>query len=318
LEKVASTLRYYLSGIYRELHNKDIFLWAQAIAFKVLVTFVPLVVLGTGLAGKILQRERPFRYVEALIRDFFPAFQSDQLVRFLSQLQLSAGTLTLIGSIGLILTAVTLFATLRSVLANIFREEWHEHRSLWRAYAFDIRMALQVGLLFVLSITITIMMRTLNASGIEFLQSSGFSPSWLRAGWQDGFRLIGLTLPFLLSIAMFFLLFFFTPKPHPPKRSALTGAFVAALLWELAKIAFTLYATRAGGFQRSWMSALGDTFVLSLAFVFWAYYSGIVLNIGAISTLLHERKHRNGLPTVEAIVASVHESDNQPQDAPEQ
>ncbi len=296
--KVGSTLRYYLTGLFRELHNKDVFLWAQAIAFKVLVTFVPLVVLGTGLGGKVLQRERPFRFIEALIRDFFPAYQSDQLVRFLGQLQLSAGTLTLIGGIALFLTAMTLFGTLRSVLSNIFREEWHEHRSILRAWAFDFRMVFLVGLLFVLSITITVLMQAANTSGIALLQSYGLSPEWLRAGWRDGFRLIGLILPFLLGIAMFFQLFYFTPKPCPPAPSALTGAFVAAILWEVAKVGFTVYATRVGVFERSWFSALGDTFVLAFAFVFWAYYSGIVLTIGALSTLLHERKHRRVSQTV--------------------
>ena len=293
LLRYTSIPRYYLSGIFRELHNKDIFLWAQAIAFKVLVTFVPLVVLGTGLAGKILLRERPFKFVETLIRDFFPVYQSEQLVRFLGQLQQASGTLTLIGGAGLALTAITLLATLRAVLANIFREEWHEHRGILRGYLFDLRMAIQVGGLFALSSAITLAMSAVNVSGSSFLQEMGMDAAWLQEGWQGAFIWIGLLLPFLLSMSMFFQLLYFTPIPRPPARSAWTGAFVSAVLWELAKVSFTAYATRTGGFESTWLSALGETFVLIMALVVWAYYSGIVLNIGAISTLLHERKHRN-------------------------
>ena len=94
---------------------------------------------------------------------------------------------------------------------------------------------------------------------------------------------------------MFFMLIYFTPIPNPPPRSGWTGAFVAAMLWEFAKVPFTMYVTRLGSFQDTWLSAFGSTFILILAFILWAYYSGLVLNIGAITTLLHERKHRYDL-----------------------
>ena len=98
---------------------------------------------------------------------------------------------------------------------------------------------------------------------------------------------------------MFFLLFTFIPLPHPPRKSALLGAVTTALLWELAKNAFTIYATRAGRFEYGSAEAgdgavglLGNTFGLILAFVFWVYYSGVVLCVGAIVALLNEKRHR--------------------------
>ena len=114
---------YYASGIFRELHNKDVFLWAQAIAFKVLVTFVPLIVVGTGLVAQTIQPEQPSALIGLIIQTFFPEYQRGELVQFLQQLQQASGTITLIGVVSLTVTAKTLFATLRAVLSNIFREE---------------------------------------------------------------------------------------------------------------------------------------------------------------------------------------------------
>lgn len=287
--------RYYISGIFRELHNKDIFLWAQAIAFKVLVTFVPLVVFGTGLLAQTIQPEQPSILIELLIRYFFPEYQRGELVHFLEQLQQASGTITLIGIGSLAVTAKTLFSTVRAVLANIFREEWHERRSVWRAYVFDFRMAIQVGAFFVLSISITLFVQSLNESVFTMLQDLGYNYEWLEQGLHWAFQWLGWLLPLMLSTVMFFLLIYFTPIPKPPARSGWTGAFVAALLWEVAKVPFTMYVTRLGSFQDTWLSAFGSTFVLILALVLWAYYSGLVLNIGAITTLLHERKHRYDL-----------------------
>jgi membrane protein len=292
--------RYYAAGIYRELHNKDIFLWAQAIAFKVLVTFVPLVLLGTGLVAQTIRPDQPALLINVLIENFFPVYKGEELVQFLAQLQRASGTITLIGVIGLSITGLTLFGTVRAVLANIFREEWHEHRSVWRAYAFDFRMGVQVGAFFILTIAVTLIIQSLDASVISMLQDMGYSTVGVEKGLQNLVQWVGWLVPLVLSMVMFFQLIYFTPIPHPPARSAWVGAFVAAVLWEVAKVAFTVYATRLGAFQKTWFSALGSTFILILALVLWAYYSGLVLNIGAIATLLHERKHRYRQSMLEA------------------
>ncbi len=284
--------RYYSRGLIRELYSRQVFLWAQAIGFKVLITTVPLILLGTGLAGNILRQPRPFESIESLIRDFLPAYQSDQIISFLSQLQSASGTLTLIAVAGLTVTAVTLFTTLRTVLANVFQEEWHEHRSLLRGYLFDFRMTLQVGLFFIASTLITILRQTLNENSVSKLQEFGLDYAWLQEGWQGALDTFGLFLPLLLSAAMFFQLIWFTPLPKPPWRSALWGAVFTAVLWELGKIGFSAYASNFSSFTQSGLAALGDTFVLVIVIVIWAYFSGLILTMGAIVTLLHERKHR--------------------------
>jgi membrane protein len=122
-------------------------------------------------------------------------------------------------------------------------------------------------------------------------------------------------VPFFLTTAMFFQLYYFVPIPHPRKRSALTGALTAGVLWEAAKQAFTYYATYVGHFDRYGASSsldavpgdgggvaatevLGNTFGLIIAFVFWVYFSGIVLMLGAVVASLREHRHvaRGRLP----------------------
>jgi len=290
--RIMALPRYYLRGMVRELHRRPVFLWAQAIAFKVLITVVPIVVLGTGLAAYILRQDRPFASVETLIRDFLPAYQSDQIVIFLSQLQSASGTLTLIGATALGISAITLFTTLRTVLANVFQAEWHEHRSVLRGYLFDFRMTLQVGAFFIASTLITIARRTLDEDAVEWMRSIGIESDWFAQGWHSALDSFGLVLPFILSVAMFFQLIWLIPMPKPPKRSAFAGALFTAALWEIGKSGFTAYAAQYANFEQSALAALGDTFIFVIVIVFWAYFSGLLLSLGAIVTLLHERKHR--------------------------
>jgi membrane protein len=73
------------------------------------------------------------------------------------------------------------------------------------------------------------------------------------------------------------------------------------VVWEFAKSGFAIYAANIGRFDRysgagaadGSSVSLGDTFGLIIAFVFWVYFSGLLLMLGAIVVLLHEKGHRS-------------------------
>jgi membrane protein len=299
LSERLSSIRFYLAGILELSQSRQVFLCSQAVAFKVLITWVPIALLSTGFLGKILSFDRPYEAVRDFVVSSFPSYQSDRLVDFVEQLQRISGTLTLVGSITLIVAAISLFSTLRIVLSNVFKEEWHDQRPLLAGYAFDLQMILQVGALFVLTVAISFVVRSVDETGIAVLERLGLHYDWLRSGWARAGRLAGLTVPLLLTVGMFFQLYYFVPIPRPPKRSVLAGAATAAVLWEIGKHAFTSYAAGLDRFER-WVSVvssdrvalLGDTFGLIVAFVLWAYYTGLVLMIGALIVLLYWQRHR--------------------------
>jgi membrane protein len=287
-------MHYYLRGLYRELSAKSVFLWAQAIAFKVLVTIVPIVILGTGVVGRILQGEDAFTAVERFIRGLLPPSQSNELVTFLEQVEAASGTIVGVGGGGLFLSAMSLFITLRIAVSNAFQQNWHEERSLLRGYVFDVRMVLQVGFLFLLTVGLSAVLPSFFNSVI--LNDLGSEVRWLRWTWNNVLYTTGLLLPFLITTAMFFQLYYLVPQPHPRTRSALSGALIAGLLWEITKQAFTFYATYVGQFDQyttgaEGLSALGNAFGLIIAFVFWVYFSSIVLMLGAVISSLHEHRH---------------------------
>lgn len=299
--RVKETLVYYVGGVYRQTYEKDIFLWAQAISFKVLITLVPIVILATGILGRLLRQPNAFARVADIFRQYLPQGQSSQLIIFMDHLQAAGTFYTTLGILALLFSAMTLFTTLRVVISNIFQEPWHKQRTLVGGYLFDIRMAAQVGLVFLMTFGLTILSQRINENGLLLAQQLGLDFVWVRQGWLTLFQWFGLLVPYLLSIAMFFQLLYFVPKPHPPKRSALLGAGVTGLLWEVAKYAFAFYATNVGRFDRyrvpgtegqESFRALGDAFGLIIAFVFWAYYSGLVLCIGGLIAVLHEKRHR--------------------------
>ncbi len=286
LRTIPSGAAYFGKGILKEIETKDIFLFSQAIAFKVLVTIVPLLVLATGIIGRVLQRDEPFEVVATIVRDLLPGGQSEQILSFLRDLQGASSTITIVGVVGTLIAVITLFTTLRASIRSIFAEAYRDNRSILGGYAFDARMIVQVGALFLLSISITFGSQWLSGTGEDVIRWYALDWEWLFQGWSVLFTTVGLILPLFVTTAMFGQLYYFVPRPRPPKRSAVRGAFVAAVLWEAAKYAFAIYATHVAGFD------LGSTFGLILAFGFWIYYSGLVLCIGALIALLDEKRIR--------------------------
>ncbi len=267
-------IRFYFSGIRRELEQKEIGLWAQAIAFKVLVTTVPLAVLATGIAGQVLSGPDASAAVAQFFQRILPGQQARSALAFLDAVSASSPAIVSIGGAGLLLSVVFLFSTLRTTVQHALRQSWHESRSALRGYLFDLRMTLQVGLLFLLSVGVSV--------GVQSVAEGSV------AG-----HLLGTVLSLAVTIAMFFQLYHFVPLPRPSLQSSLVGATWAGILWEIAKYGLTLLVATSNPLDVSTpeegVTALGALFGFVVAFVTWVYYSGLVLLLGAVVASLRER-----------------------------
>lgn len=283
---------------------EDVFIWAAAIAYKILIAFIPLLIMATGSLGWVVQSflntADPNETVQAFLQTFLPQYQSNEVIHGITSLAKAGQRFTIIGSVTLFFLSISLFTTLQTVVAHVFREE-RSHRNLWRAYLFDARMVIQVGISFVLSIVLTLVLTGIKQTGDGYLVNFPDAPLWLIGLWNslaNGF--LSYLLPLAVTISMFFQLYYFVPEPHPPLRSVLIGTLFTAVLWELAKNVFAWYATTLRPFERYSNShdplipALGDFFGITMALVFWAYYSGLVFIFGGMIAAQHEKMIRKG------------------------
>lgn len=284
------------------------FVWAGAIAFKALITFVPLTVLVTGMGGLVLRQELTFARVTAFLESFLPAYQSAEVVETISQLASAGSTVTIVGAVALFVTAITFFSTTRVVVGNVFKRE-SRSRPLWRAKLFDARMAVQISFFFLLSLGLTVALRALTQDGGALLASLSIDLTWLAYGWQQVVRSLGWLIPLVVTTAMFFQLFYFIPIPRPSWKSAGVGAMVAGILWEIAKLGFATLAARLDYAERfrSAAEGLGSAallFGLLLALLVWVYYSAVVLIIGAEVGAIYEERNR-GVPRASSTDRSL-------------
>ena len=296
--KALSLPQYYGGGLFKVFSTDPVFLWAQAIAFKTLVTLLPLILLAAGIFGLVIRGEDSFTTVAGFLRGFLPPSQADGLIELVFALQSASGGLTVLGVVAFLFTVVTLFATLRYVIGAAMGESRHQMRSIVGGYLFDLRMMAQVGSLFLLSFVITGGARFLSARSGAMAAEVGLDAGAVSAATGGLVQVVAVLVPYVLTVGMLAQLYYFVPRPRPPVRAALWGAAAAALLFELAKNGFALYATHVADFDQyadqaeGALGGLGGVFGLLLAFVFWVYFSGLIMIAGAAVTMLHEKKTR--------------------------
>lgn len=285
----------YLKAVYHILEERNGILLAQAVGFKVLITIIPLAVFSTGILGRVLHNERISQTVIGVVDGLIPGYLGE-ITGFLEQLQASSGTFTWVGALGLLVSMWMILTSLESIVSTFIMGDERMRRPLLGRQVVLFQILLQAGLAFLLTFALTLGVQGLNSWGLEFLQFVGLDNLWVEAGWRRTINLVGVLVPYGLTLWMFFQLYFFVPLPHPPWKSSLIGTLVAASLWEVAKSLFTFYATRVGTFERyrtgggeTGVAVLGDAFGLLLAIVVWAYYTGVVLIVGAITVRLHEK-----------------------------
>ena len=279
-----------------EAKQAQVFFHAQAIAYKGVVATLPILGLAFGLVGGLFGvgvRQETL----ALLRQLVPPSVAESATGAFAEAAEVNGTLTVGGAVITFVVAVLLFTTLRRTVSFAIRRS-EGFRDGWRGRVFDARMVFQVGVLFVVAALVSLVLGPFGRAALDRLLPA--------VGWAQALSgLLGevlvFVIPLVLSVAVAFQLFHYVPRPRPPARSALMGAVVTALLWEVTRWGLNLYLLAFGPLHRynGSLAILGA----GLAYVLWIYYVGVGLLLGGVVTRMNDGRSDppagpDGQPTV--------------------
>jgi len=249
-------VRHALSGF---ASHQGFFL-AAGLSFYSMICVVPLLFLVVSLAGFILSKESAARYVISQLTQIVPVYQQE-ISAFLSQLVGSRRVSGILGTLILVLFSTQLFASIRLILNRILEVKG---RGFWRGMLFDCFMIVLISVFFFVNIGMITVYGWFQAELVPWgVPLRLWEWSWIGLGY-------------LSSAAMFFLIYRFVPNRWMSTRSALIGALVASLLWEVAKQLFRLYIQAVGVYDKIY-GPLG----ILMAMIMFIYYSGLVFIFGA-------------------------------------
>jgi membrane protein len=235
---------------------------AASLAFTTTLSLVPMVTLATILIGylpSVIQIKNTFRYW--LLDTYMPGGFNQQILVYLDQFSTKARGLTYIGLVGLVITTIMTLVVIEGAFNQIFKV--HEKRPLSKK-------------IFIYGAT-TILGPILLGLGI-YLSGTLFSASegWIKS-ISMGFRVIATVTPILLAIIVYTVVYKILPYSKILWMDAISGAFFAAITFELMKFGFAIFLTHVAFYK----TVYGAFAIFPLALI-WIYLTWWITLAGAV------------------------------------
>lgn len=262
----------YVVRTYKQADEDGIFFLAGAIAFKVVIAFVPLILAALGVAGLLLQSRFGPRAADQVLSYLFqalPALDPDLIAIIRDGLNdLLAGSTGFVGvgTLVLIWLSTGLVGTLRTALREIF--DVQNDRGMVAGKLYDMGMVIASGTLLAINVGISLLLQIAGTFGRGLL---GTDPQRF-----DTFYNILLNVVAFMSIwFMFVLIYRFLPARRPHWRIAMIAATFTGILFELMKAAFGWYATNVASYNSTY-----GNFATVIIVLLWIYYMSVAFIIG--------------------------------------
>lgn len=246
---------------------------AASISYYVLFSIFPLLIFLVAVVGIFLNESAQADVVDEVM-SVFPLSEGsgrDDVTNAVDAVSGSSGqAVGLLGLLGMGWAASAMFSAIRRSLNIIFHEKEFT-RPFVQSRLVDLSLVVGVGLFFASSVFVTGALRVIRARS-EDLAAVGDLSEELGSVWTLGI----LAIPFLFSFAAFTFLYAVVPARNGTLRSAIPGAFIAALAFEAVKNLFGFYVENFASFDVVFGS-LGAV----AAFLFWVFISAQIMLFGA-------------------------------------
>jgi len=247
-------------GTTRAFLRHDGFDRAASIAYYALLSIFPLL-LGLTLAlGVVLESIQ--EDVLNLVGEVLPT-SKDLVLSNIRSLVDARGAVGVITFLGLLWSGRAVFGAVRRALDAVWEHDYHH--PLHHELITDFGLAIGSGLL----LTMTVMASAIGGV-LEHLEPFTNPAGLLLAG------IISTYAPFAGTFLLFLLVYRFLPSVLLSWREIWPGALLGSLLFELAKSMFFWYVVLVGNYALVYGSLAS-----AVAFMVWAYFSAIVVLIGA-------------------------------------
>jgi len=238
--------------------------YAFSVAANAILSFFPFMVLLMWLIRNVFHSQTMFNVILDLLRDHLPAGQ-DFVIRNLTYLVKTRQSVKMASVVILLITSTGVFLPLEVAFNQIWG--FAKNRSYLGNQIISLLLAFGCGILALLSVGL--------AAGNELMLTFV-----MRGNENIVFRAITfVTLKILAtaaSIAIFFLIYWLLPNGKVKAKSVIPAAVAMGVLWEVGKYLY-IKALPWLNFQEVY----GQTFSVSVALMFWAFISGLMLLAGA-------------------------------------
>jgi membrane protein len=241
-----------------------------ALSYYTVFSIAPLLLIAISVAGLVFGREAAQGAVVDQLQGLIGQNGAQAIQDLLKNVSRpSEGILaTITGVVVLVIGATSVFGELQDDLDRIWQVPTRQKVAGWWAFLharlLSIGMILAIGFLLLVSL----------AASAAFDAFASWSTSAL-AGWEGLVHVVNFVLSFVLTTALFAMIYRFMPQATIEWRDVGIGALVTAFLFSVGKYLIGLYIGKSA--LASGFGAAGSLAVL----LAWVYYSAQIFLFGA-------------------------------------
>jgi membrane protein len=241
-----------------------------ALSYYTVFSIAPLLLIAISVAGLVFGREAAQGAVVDQLQGLIGQNGAQAIQDLLKNVSRpSEGILaTIAGVVVLVIGATSVFGELQDDLNRIWQVPTRQKVAGWWAFLharlLSIGMILAIGFLLLVSL----------AASAAFDAFASWSTSAL-AGWEGLAHGVNFVLSFVLTTALFAMIYRFMPQARIEWRDVAIGALVTALLFSVGKTLIGLYIGKS-----ALASAFGAAGSLAVVLA-WVYYSAQIFLFGA-------------------------------------
>jgi membrane protein len=248
----------------RDITGERLNLRAMSLVYTTLLSLVPLLAVSFSVlkAFGVHNAARP-----ALLSLLTPlgkdsVLMVDQITGFVDNIKV--GVLGVVGMVMLLYTAVSLVQKVEQG----FNEVWRVRRERTFAQRFSNYLSVIFTAPVLLFAIATIGASVFDDAILNWLGVSGTLAA--------GLRVLQGMLPLLILVAVFTFIYSLVPNTRVRTMPAITGALVAALLWEASGVLFAHFVAGSANYV-----AVYSGFAIVIVFMVWIYVIWLILLFGA-------------------------------------
>ena len=250
----------FSSYFWRNFFENNCMQHATALSYTTLLSLVPLMAVMLSIFTAFPVFEDISVQIQNFVFENFVPTSGEVVQKYIQEFSDNASKLTGQGILVLMLTSLMMMATIDKSLNTM----WHSSKPRRAMSRFMVYWSVLTLGPILIGVSLAISSYVLSLPLLSETASYG--------------RKLGLliTLPFFMETLAFTLLYIIVPNCRVSFRPALVGGAVAALLFELAKQAFSLYITNFPTYETIY-GAMATVPV----FLIWIFFSWAITLIGA-------------------------------------
>jgi membrane protein len=272
-----SPWRSMLGNALHQFHENDLFTSSAAMSYFGLMALFPALLLMFAISNKLAAGSQLLTHAI----DVYPG--SSKFLRDTIEAFSDIGVGAVITCIVLVFWAGSwVFAVIERAVNRIWGAT---SRTFLHGRALTVGMVGLVGLLLASSVFVTSALLAMREMAGRFSPRQIERYTLLASVGSAFWQVLFATVSYLVTVVLFVLVYRFMPKANVTLRDTLPGAFLAGLLWEIAKYIFAL-SLHYFHYDQVYGSVGAVVAVLT-----WSYVSSLILLFGAQLTAVFHYEH---------------------------